>query len=68
MADIFENVYVIDLERFGGDFTAPEFKERYFYMGHMNAAGYQLIAWMFLTYINWHIERNLPAFSTIAMQ
>lgn len=68
MARIFDNIYVLDLERYAGDFTAPEFKERYFYMGHMNAAGYQYMAWLFLTYINWHIERNLTAFSTIAMQ
>ena len=68
MAEIFDNIYVLDLERYAGEFSAPEFKERYFLMGHMNAAGYQYMAWLFLTYINWHIERNLPAFSAIALQ
>lgn len=67
MADIFPNIYVLDLEKYAGDFKAPEFKERYFLMGHMNAAGYQYMAWLFMTYINWHIEHNLPAFSRIAL-
>ena len=67
LAGLFDNVYVIDLEKFGQDFSTPEMKERYFVMGHMNAAGYQLIAWTFMTYINWIIENNLPAFSDIGM-
>ena len=67
MADIFENVYVIDLEKYGPDYDTPEFRARYFLDGHLNAAGYQLTAWMFMTYINWHIERNLPAFARIGL-
>lgn len=66
MADIFENVYVIDLEKYGPDYESPEFKSRYFLMGHLNAAGYQYTAWMFLTYIDWIIEHNIEAFSGIA--
>ena len=66
MADIFENVYVIDLEKYGPDYESPEFKSRYFLMGHLNAAGSQYTAWMFLTYIDWIIEHNIEAFSGIA--
>jgi len=67
MADVFENVFVIDLEKYAPDYTAKEFKERYFMMGHMNAAGYQWTAWMFMTYIDWIIENNMAAFSKIAL-
>ena len=67
MAEIFPNVYVIDIEKYAPSFEDPEFIARYFEMGHMNAAGYQYFAWMVMTYINWHIERNLPAFSKIAL-
>lgn len=67
MGDIFENVYVLDLEKYAPDFTTPEFRERYMLMGHLNAAGYQYIAWMFMTYINWIIENNLPEFTDIAL-
>ncbi len=67
LTGIFDNVYLIDLEKYGQDFSDPGLKERYFVMGHMNAAGYQLIAWTFMTYINWIIENNLPAFSDIGL-
>ena len=64
---IFDNTYLIDLEKYGPDFTNPQLKARYFNMGHMNAAGYQLIAWTFMTYINWIIENDWEAFSHIAL-
>lgn len=67
LPDIFDNVYLIDLEKYGQDFCDPQLKERYFEKGHMNAAGYQLMAWTFMTYINWIIENNLPAFSDISL-
>ena len=67
MADIFEKVYVIDLEKYAPDFTTEEFRSRYMLMGHLNAAGYQYIAWTFMTYINWIIERNLPSFADIGL-
>ena len=67
LADIFDNVYLIDLEKYGQDFRKPELKARYFMRGHMNAAGYQLIAWTFMTYINWIIENNIEAFSDIGL-
>ena len=68
ISGMFENVYLLDLERFGPDSTTDEFSSRYFLNGHMNAAGYQFVAWMFLTYINWIIDHNMEAFSTIALQ
>ena len=67
MADIFDNIYVLDLEKYAPEYDTPEFRARYFLDGHLNAAGYQFTAWMFMTYINWYMERNLPAFSEIAL-
>ena len=67
MADIFDNVYVVDFEKYAPDFGQPELRKRYMLRGHLNAAGYQYVAWMFMTYINWIIEQNLPSFSDIAL-
>ena len=64
---IFDRVYLLDLEKYGQDFADPKLKARYFTMGHMNAAGYQLMAWTFMTYINWIIDNNLEAFADIAL-
>lgn len=64
---MFDRTWLIDLEKFGPDFNDPELKSRYFLRNHMNAAGYQLMAWTFLTYINWIIEHNIEAFTDIAL-
>jgi len=66
MPEVFEKVYLIDLEKFGPDYSTKEFQSRYFVMGHMNAAGYQWSAWMFMTYIDWIIEHDIEAFADIA--
>lgn len=59
MADIFENVYVIDLEKYAPDYSDPGFRKANFTGGHMNAIGYEFTAWMFLNYIDW-IIRSRP--------
>ena len=67
MAVLFDQVYVIDFEKYAPDFKSPELRERYMLLGHLNAAGYQYVAWMFMTYINSIIEQNLPAFADVAL-
>ena len=67
LPEIFSNVYLIDLEKYGQDFNDPRLKERYFEKGHMNPAGYQLMAWTFMTYINWIVENNIRDFYDICM-
>ena len=62
MPELFRNVYLIDLEKHGGNYWAKDFRERYFLGGHMNVAGYQWAAYMFMTYINWIIEHNWQDF------
>lgn len=67
LPEYFENLYVLDIAKYGPDYSNPDFKAKYYRAGHLNAAGYQLTAWMFMTYINWIIENNLPAFEDIAL-
>ena len=67
MPEMFDYVYLIDLEKYGPDFSDPEMKAKYFVGGHMNAAGYQLMAWIFMTYINHIVENNLKDFADIAL-
>lgn len=67
MADIFDNVYVIDLAKYAPDYTAGSYIRDNFYMGgHLNAAGYQFTAWMMMNYIDWIIRHNMSAFSQAA--
>lgn len=67
LPQIFDNVYLMDIAKYGPSYKDPEFKKKYFLYGHMNAAGYQYTAWMFMTYINWIIENNWEDFSRIAL-
>jgi len=59
MADIFENVYVIDLAEYAPDYSDADFRKANFTGGHMNAIGYEFTAWMFMNYIDW-IIRSRP--------
>ena len=62
MPELFPNVYLIDLEKHAPNYWGKDFRKRYFLGGHMNAAGYQWTAYMFLTYINWIIEQHWQDF------
>ena len=63
----FERVYLIDLYRYAPSYAqGSEFREKYFLGGHLNAAGYQQTAWMFMTYINHIIETNPRDFDKVA--
>lgn len=67
MADIFENVYVIDLYKYAPSYEkGSEFRDQYFMGGHLNAAGYQYTAWMIMTYIDWIIRHNMKDFEQVA--
>ena len=68
MAKIFPRCYIIDLEKYGPDYKqGSTFRERFYMGGHLNAAGYEYTAWMFLTYINWLIEHNWDDFRQAAL-
>ncbi len=67
MPELFDNVYVIDLGKYGPDYSPGTDFHKDFYMGgHLNAAGYQYTAWMMMNYIDWIIRHNMAAFSQIA--
>ena len=62
-----DNVYVIDLFRYGPSYASgTNFRDSFFLGGHMNAAGYEYTAWMFMTYIDWIIRNNMDDFSQVA--
>ena len=67
MAEIFENVYVIDLDRYASDQYAKdgEWRRDYYLHGHLSPAGYEYTAWMFLTYIDWIIRNDMDAFKDV---
>lgn len=65
MADIFENVYVIDLYKYAPCYDEENFRSLYFMGGHLNAAGYQYTAWMIMTYIDWIIRQNMQDFEQV---
>ena len=58
IAERFDNVYVIDLERYAPCYD-DEFRRNFFLGGHMNPAGYLLTARMIASYID-YIVRNHP--------
>lgn len=67
MADVFDNVYVIDLNKYAPDYSAgSNIRENYFMGGHLNAAGYQFTAWVMMSYIDWIIRHNMKDFSQVA--
>ena len=67
MPEIFDNVYVIDLGKYGPDYSEGSDIRTNFYMGgHLNAAGYQYTAWLMMSYIDWIIRHNMADFSQIA--
>jgi lysophospholipase L1-like esterase len=65
LAEIFENCYVLDFRKYAPDFNA-EFKKTFYLAGHMNAAGYRLVALMVESYIDYIIRHNADDFRQIA--
>lgn len=67
MAEVFENVYILDLKKYGPDYSnESDFHKRFFLGGHLNAMGYEYTAWMFMTYIDWIIRHHMEDFEQTA--
>ena len=66
MSIIFNNVYVIDLYKYAPSYEKGTPMRQYFMGGHQNAAGYQLTAYMFMTYIDWIIRHHMKDFEEAA--
>ena len=58
-------VYVIDLTRHSPRHDA-EFRRNFYMGGHLNAAGYQMLAWQIMTYIDWLIRQHPEDFTQAA--
>lgn len=68
MADIFRDVWVIDLEKYATSYyESDEFKALYKpdRHGHLNPAGYEYTAWEFMTYIDWIIRHDMAPFKEV---
>ncbi len=63
-AELFSNTYVIDLRKYG-PVCDEEFCKHFYLGGHMNAAGYALIAKIIASYIDYIIRHNYEDFSKI---
>ncbi|MBQ4630967.1 MAG: SGNH/GDSL hydrolase family protein [Clostridia bacterium] len=63
LAELYENTYIIDLEKY-----APEYDEKFkktFFLGHMTATGYMLTAKMVMSYIDYIIRKYPKDFSQV---
>lgn len=60
------SAYILDIHKYGPDYSDPAFRTLYFLGGHMNAAGYEFTAWMFMNYIDWIIRHNPTDFAQAA--
>ena len=64
LAEYFDNCYVVDFCEYAPDFN-EEFRDAFFLNGHMSPAGYQLIARMMISYIDYIIRHNHEAFKNV---
>ena len=64
IAKMFSNTYVINLRKYSPKFDS-EFKNKFFVGGHMNAAGYILMAQMVTSYIDYIVRHNLEDFKQV---
>ena len=64
MAEMFDNTYLIDLEKYAPVFD-EEFVENYFMGGHMSPAGYVWMADTITSYIDYIIRHNMKDFKDI---
>lgn len=68
MATLFDDIWLLDLERYASDYYAsPEFNALYYPEGHghLNPAGYEYTAWEFMTYIDWIIRHDPIPFKEV---
>lgn len=62
LAKFFPFCYVVDLMKYGPDYSAPGFRDNFCLSGHMNPAGYLFTAKLISSYIDYIIRHDFPAF------
>lgn len=56
-ADLYDNVYVIDLYRYAPIYNT-KFREKYYQYDHMNESGYALTSELMISYLDYIIEKE----------
>ena len=64
LAEVFSNCYVIDLYKYA-PVIDENFRKKFFMGGHMNPCGYNLIAQMVASYIDYIIRHNMDDFRRV---
>lgn len=64
MAEIFSNVYIIDLAEYASAIYL-NLPSAMWFGGHMTALGYQMASWHIGTYIDWIVRNNMDEFSQV---
>ena len=65
LTGVFENSYVIDLQKYGPDYTNKKFRDHFFLNNHLTPTGYKLTAKMIMSYIDYIIRNNPEDFKMI---
>ena len=71
IATLFDNVYLVDIEKYApivgsNGSNVGVWSDRYRLQFHFTAAGYQLMAWYIMNYIDWIIRNNYAYFKDVA--
>ena len=64
LAEFFSNCYVLDIGKYGPVFD-EDFKKKFFLGGHMNPCGYNLIAQLVMSYIDYIVRHNMDDFKQL---
>ena len=64
MAEIFENIYVLDVRKYGPEYDS-DFNRMFYLLGHLNPMGYIFTAKMVASYIDYIIRANPEDFKQI---
>lgn len=66
MARLFDNCYVIDLNKYGPRYDA-QFRERFYLNGHLTPEGYLLTAELIDSYIDYIVRHNAADFKLVGL-
>lgn len=65
IVSMFDNVYLIDLDTYAKDMYRSGLIRSQLRSGHYSALGYQQMAYIIATYVDWIVRNNLDKFSQI---
>ena len=64
IANKYENTFVLDIRKYGAVYD-DEFKKKFYYLSHMNAAGYRYTAKIIESYIDYIIRNDFERFKEV---